>query len=218
MVTCERCHRKFPSYRALKNHYADRHGNISWSTELETRRVAEGELESQTARWHPKRSHSGLMIALLLIVILGGAAAYFVFNSGSGSSYTYTGSDPTLQICMGDSTAIVEHIHPHLTIITGGSELTIPTNIGITPACMSPVHTHDSSGEIHVESPVKYPYTIHDFFLVWNQPFDSNHLLQYSVDSTHTLTMTVNGAPNNQFQNYVMQDGDQIVITYDYST
>jgi hypothetical protein len=65
-----------------------------------------------------------------------------------------------------------------------------------------------------MESPVVYPYTLHDFFLVWGLPFDSTQIAGHRVDSTHTLTMTVNGVSNTQYQDYVMHDSDQIVITY----
>jgi hypothetical protein len=211
LVTCDRCHRRFSSYAALKQHYASKHSNVRWPEEFEKQLTAEREAASYRFTLRPNRpSHAGLIIAILLIAIVAGGAAYFVSNSGSGSSYT--GGDPTLQICL--SGTIVEHIHPHLTIMIQQSPLTIPANIGITGDCTRPVHTHDPSGEIHVESPFNYPYTLGDFFLVWGQPFDSTRILQYTTDATHTISMTVNGKPSTEYRNYVIHDGDQIVITY----
>lgn len=211
MVNCERCHRKFGSYAALKQHYINQHSNVNWPAELENELVREQESAGYRARAHPNRgSHLRLTIAVILILIVIGAAWYYISVSPSAPNIT---GDPTLQVCIG-STPLAEHIHPHLQIIVIGAPVTIPANIGITSDCMRPIHTHDTSDTIHVESPVVYPFTLHDFFLVWGQPFDNTQIMQYSVDSTHTLTMTVNSIPNTQYQNYVMRDGDQIVIIY----
>lgn len=160
------------------------------------------------------------IVLIIVIALAGGAAWYFVSNPGGSSSTTATAptGDPTLTTCITDATPLAEHIHPHLEVVINGQPVTIPANIGISATCQRPVHTHDASGTIHVESPVVYPFTLHDFFLVWGEPFDNTQILQYKVDSSHFLRMTVNGLPNSQFENYVMQDGDQIVITYGPST
>jgi hypothetical protein len=63
---------------------------------------------------------------------------------------------------------MVLHIHPHLNITNDGKTATIPKNIGINSSLyndhsldkygmqeMAPLHTHDNSGVIHVESSVK---------------------------------------------------------------
>src|SRR5262245_29031219 len=52
----------------------------------------------------------------------------------------------------------VVHIHPHLTIMVNGQQQTIPALIGINvdgrgnPTSFLPLHTHDATGTIHVES------------------------------------------------------------------
>ena len=106
------------------------------------------------------------------------------------------------------------HIHPHLKIIINGAVQTIPANIGITVDCMHPIHTHDTTGEIHVESPAQRDFILDDFFAVWNKPFSSDGIFDYKVDAGHKLTMTVDGQPNNEYENLVLRDGQQIVIEY----
>lgn len=106
------------------------------------------------------------------------------------------------------------HIHPHLTIITNGVQQTIPANIGISFTCMHPLHTHDASGEIHIESPTRRDFTLGDFFAVWGEHFSQNQILNYTADASHTVTETVNGVPVETFENTVLRDGDQIVISY----
>ncbi|MGH9307536.1 MAG: hypothetical protein ACRD0I_11730, partial [Acidimicrobiales bacterium] len=66
----------------------------------------------------------------------------------------------------------VEHIHVHLDVIVNGSHIVVPAGIGIDEAAhqLSPVHTHDTSGIIHVESPTPTTYTLGEFFSEWAQP------------------------------------------------
>lgn len=40
----------------------------------------------------------------------------------------------------------------------------------------NPIHTHDDTGIIHIESPVKRDFTLADFFAVWNKPFSKDQI------------------------------------------
>lgn len=65
---------------------------------------------------------------------------------------------------------VATHIHPILTITTDGEVEVIPGNIGIEGACMREVHTHDTTGTIHIETKeLGTIYTLADFFAVWGQ-------------------------------------------------
>jgi hypothetical protein len=62
----------------------------------------------------------------------------------------------------------VVHIHQHLDLYVDGRKVTVPAGIGIDPAVgYAPLHTHDPSGVIHVESPTARTYTLGEFFAVW---------------------------------------------------
>ena len=114
------------------------------------------------------------------------------------------------------------HQHPHIVIDVQGSLVDIPANIGIDPnlwkdhsmdeyqemATMSPLHTHDSSGTIHLEMGKWHPCTLGNFFDIWGKPFDRDKVLTYNGD----VSLTVDGKPNDQFRDLVLQDGQQIVI------
>lgn len=107
------------------------------------------------------------------------------------------------------------HIHPELTILINDVRQTIPTNIGIEDAnCMHPIHTHEATGKIHVESPKKADFTLGDFFLVWGKTFTKEQILDSTADDTHVITMTVNGEESIEFENLVLRDLDKIVISY----
>jgi hypothetical protein len=60
------------------------------------------------------------------------------------------------------------HIHQHLDLYVDGHKVPVPAGIGIDPAVgYAPLHTHDPSGVIHVESPTVRPYTLGELFAVW---------------------------------------------------
>jgi hypothetical protein len=102
------------------------------------------------------------------------------------------------------------HSHPQLAIFINDVRVTIPAQIGISAGCLRPLHTHDASGMIHIETDVNRTYTLKDFFLIWGNTmndtkytiFNHSQILNYTTDPVHTLTMKVNGVTNNDFENY----------------
>ena len=67
------------------------------------------------------------------------------------------------------SQGTVIHIHQHLDLFANGRRVTVPAGIGIDPrgGFFAPLHTHDSTGILHVESATRRSYTLGDFFGVW---------------------------------------------------
>jgi hypothetical protein len=72
------------------------------------------------------------------------------------------------------------HVHAHLSLIADGSPEALPALIGIpgaatgTPQCFYFLHTHDTSGVIHIEAPAKTVFTLGQFFAVWGQPLSAS--------------------------------------------
>src|SRR6266542_5599468 len=64
-------------------------------------------------------------------------------------------------------TSVLYHAHPNLAIVINGTTFTIPSQVGIQGGCNKPIHTHDTSGTLHVETDDNRDYTLHDFFLIW---------------------------------------------------
>jgi sulfur carrier protein ThiS len=104
------------------------------------------------------------------------------------------------------------HIHPVLKITLLGKIQEIPANIGVTSLCMNAVHTHDASGVLHVESPVKKDFTLGDFFAVWQKPFTKERVIDTVLLSEQQVIVTVNGKEVDTFDQTVMNDKDQIGI------
>ncbi len=102
------------------------------------------------------------------------------------------------------------HSHPNVTIVISGSVYPIPINLGIQGSCLKPIHTHDSTGTIHIEPDEDRTYTLGDFFLVWgnwvsNQTFatfNSTQIFDHKIGPGHQLTMRVNGNLYMGFQNH----------------
>lgn len=107
------------------------------------------------------------------------------------------------------------HWHPGLTINIDGKKEIIPANIGISSSAHFPIHTHDTRGTLHMENnrPTKKTVVLGYFFEVWGKKFSKDCIFDYCTDKG-TLRMYVNGKENFEFENYFMQDKDNIIIEY----
>ena len=86
------------------------------------------------------------------------------------------------------------HIHQHLDVYVDGRKVMVPAGIGIDPAVgYAPLHTHDPSGVIHVESPTVRTYTLGDFFAVWGVRFTPSCLGGYCAGGGRRLRLFVDG-------------------------
>jgi len=95
----------------------------------------------------------------------------------------------------------VEHIHSHLSVTVDGKAQTVPALLGIDEqdGQISPLHTHDTSGIVHIESPVKATFTLGQVFTEWDVALSSDRIGKYSSGSGDTVTTFVDGkvAPGN---------------------
>jgi len=86
------------------------------------------------------------------------------------------------------SEQVAYHIHAHLTIYASGARQVVPAGIGIPGPqqvvdgfveggkCLYWLHTHDTTGIIHVESPVQRVYTLGQFFDIWGRPLSGTQV------------------------------------------
>jgi len=89
------------------------------------------------------------------------------------------------------------HIHAHLDVFVDGKAVPVPAMIGIDEQHeqLSPLHTHDTSGIIHVESPVQADFTLGQFMTEWQVALSADHLGGLTAGDGRTLTAYVNGQP-----------------------
>lgn len=87
------------------------------------------------------------------------------------------------------------HTHQHLDIYLNGQKVTLPANVGIDDAkgFISPIHTHDDTGMIHVESPVAESFYLGQFFDIWGVRFTKDCLGGYCNNSNQKLEVFVDG-------------------------
>lgn len=153
-------------------------------------------------------------VAVWILVIV--MALGLLGSSGILSFFTGTPALTTRELAFSCTTdeATRFHIHPVLSILEEGKKVEIPANVGFSSTCLHPVHTHDNTGEIHVESPEQRDFTLGDFFAVWEKPLSKTQVLDYVATSTHEIVMTVDGQPSEEFENLVLKDKQQIVLEY----
>jgi hypothetical protein len=112
----------------------------------------------------------------------------------------------------------VLHIHQHLDITVNGQDTTIPANIGVGSGFISPLHTHDTTGIVHVESPVQKDFTLGQLFTEWGVRLDSSCVANYCSNSENKLIVGVNGEPIQNPEQHVLKEHDQIHIWYGPAT
>jgi hypothetical protein len=90
--------------------------------------------------------------------------------------------------------AFAQHIHAHLDVFVNGQAVTVPANIGIdyVSSHITPLHTHDSSGVIHIESPDMRTYTLGQLFTEWGVKLSAGCVATYCAPAT-PVVIEVNG-------------------------
>jgi hypothetical protein len=87
------------------------------------------------------------------------------------------------------------HIHQHLDIYVNGKHETVPAQIGIYDGqFLTELHTHDTTGVMHVESDTKREFSLGEFFGVWGVRLTNSCIGGYCRPQT-PWKLYVNGAP-----------------------
>jgi hypothetical protein len=117
------------------------------------------------------------------------------------------------------------HFHVHVGVLIDGKAVSVPAGIGVgqplgraadgfilTGSCFAWIHTHDTSGVIHVFTQVGQSYTLGQLFSVWGQPLGTGGALGFHG----TLAVLVNGqgfdgdprsVPLSNLENIVLELG-----------
>lgn len=205
-VICTHCSKEFASKEALYHHTKSKHPEHA-------RKSFSPATKKKIRNW---------TIVVVFLILIGWWIAASINNDKE--------ENPPFLVEVGDVSHIPPgsvHWHPRLTILIDGKKQTIPTEIGVrigrvvdtrlSEMGMSPTHTHESDGTIHLENlnPSSKPETttLGYFFYVWNKQFNQNCIFTYCTDKG-TLKMYVNGKESTAFENYLMKDKDDIKIEY----
>jgi hypothetical protein len=182
----------------------------------------------EALKQHRKVKHRARGLAITAGYLAAGViiVSYLVFSGALSSiSQTLSGQSD------GHSTGqLLSHIHARLTVTIDGQEMKIPSNIGILPSLWidrsldrygignsSPMHTHDESGVIHIESTVARNYSLGEFFDIWGKTFNEFCIFD-KCGAEGSLTVTVNGLKNLEYRNHVLLDKEDIRIEFKSSS
>ena len=112
---------------------------------------------------------------------------------------------------------VAEHIHVKI------EGVTLPANIGINADLWkdhsldkygiigyAPLHTHDDTNYIHIESTEAYDYTITDFLKIWGVQYKS---IKLETVSEPNVFGEVHYYNISNPENYVLHDGDHLRLT-----
>jgi hypothetical protein len=110
------------------------------------------------------------------------------------------------------------HIHAHLDVIVNGAAVPVPADIGVDDALhqISPLHSHETDGVIHIESPdPAATFTLGQFFAEWQVSLAADHIGGLVADDVHHLRVYVNGTlrPGDP-AGLVLAAHDEIAIVY----
>lgn len=110
------------------------------------------------------------------------------------------------------SVPLARHDHVSLSILVNGQQAVIPEGVGMNPQLwhdhsldkygpsgISPMHTHDTSGTVHIESTTQREYTVNEFLKVMG------------IDPGMVTRMTVEGNEVDDFS-HEMMNGERIQL------
>ena len=194
--------------------------------------IDEKNLQEYKSTLHPsQKSHTRLIIAAILIVIVVGAAwVYLPGMLQTGTGNPECASFPFAQI---GNQELAEHYHVSLSIYVKGQQINLPANIGEGDSgpCTQPLHVHATSPNtnvIHVESPQQRSFSLGEFFKVWAVTpniggptpvvFNQNQIFSNNVGNGYELRMYVNGQQSTAYDSLVLQAHIVIVIAYGNSS
>lgn len=87
---------------------------------------------------------------------------YFLLAFSLLSSYLYRSY--VFSQCVTHKENSATHTHAALFIEQDARQIVIPADLGIAVKCMHPLHTHDATGTIHMETPLPLTFYLGDFF------------------------------------------------------
>jgi hypothetical protein len=135
-------------------------------------------------------------------------------NTGELSQRLAAENLPSLNAMEGQ----VLHIHQHIDLYIRGQHLAVPAQIGIVTSpqvLFAPIHTHDGSGIIHIESPTQRDFSLGEFFDVWGVLFTPMCIGAYCNSGSERLQVFANGkvVTGNPRQLKLLEH-EEIVVTF----
>jgi hypothetical protein len=144
------------------------------------------------------------VIGAILAVGVVAVVAFLLAGGKSGASPAPTATPPSIATSAPTLARRIDgipcndenigyHVHAHLQIVYDGQNVAVPANIGITNTCVYYLHTHDESGELHIEAPAYRYFTLGNFFDIWGQPLSRSRVASLPLRQGQHVRIYVDG-------------------------
>lgn len=115
---------------------------------------------------------------------------------------------------------LVYHNHTKLIIKFQNETHNIPAGIGIIPNdCIFWLHTHDDSGIIHIESPVRNEFSLDQFLKIWdifdNSSFIENISKNDIAANVSIISENSSQSKSDNYKNIILENN--AIITIDFA-
>jgi succinate dehydrogenase/fumarate reductase flavoprotein subunit len=107
------------------------------------------------------------------------------------------------------------HYHAHLDVIVDGQQITVPEYIGIdeNAQTITALHTHDTTGILHIEAAEDVPFKLGQAFTEWGQPLTGTQVGPVALGPDKALKLIVNGKEvGGDPAQYVLKAHDEVVV------
>jgi len=148
------------------------------------RREEEKRRRLQEQRRAARRKRLLLVSIVVAVVLLASGITVYAFQKARNSTARNPNALPTEQVFNSayqpvdgvycdQLEQLSYHIHVHMTIWLNGQQVTIPQGVGIATdrSCLYWLHTHDSTGIVHIEAPQSAVLTLQNFLDIWGKEF-----------------------------------------------
>ena len=200
---------------------------ITRQAQKQERREEERQRRQATQRRAVRRKRTILISVIVAVVVLASAITAYALANAHKSTAQNPSALPTEAVFNPayppvdgvycdqlEQTAY--HIHVHLTIWLNGSQVTVPQNVGIASdtSCYYWLHTHDTTGVVHIEAPATASLNLQQFLHIWGRGF-STLGFQDQLASSTGWTIYVGGKQiSGDFSKVVFQPHMVITIAY----
>ena len=187
---CDICGNEFENSDKLELHKKESHKEKS----------REKHQVSKSSRYKATAIAAGIAVAIIMVV-------YF-----SDSTTAPVGTIQGVECDPSEGT--VFHVHAHLDLIVDSKPITIPAGIGIKPnECLYWLHTHNTSGVIHIESPQQTTFTLGQFIQVWDNTPGISPTFEDVTHGDKNIRVFVNGTEvKDSYENIKLAAHDEIAL------
>lgn len=165
--------------------------------------------------------------AAVAVLLVAAISVYYVVSARSQSSQQATvpcqstvnpAYPPVDNICCDQLEQTTVHYHALVLIYIDGQPVQVPQNVGIASdqSCFYWMHTHDTTGVIHMEAPSGRDFTLGNFLDIWSTQF-SQLGYQNQLSSASGWVVYIGGQKySGDFHNILMKS--HLIITLAYNS